>query len=33
MMRTTDNYITIQPYTKSIEEWMEYMVNPEGERG
>ena len=33
MMQTIDKYITIRPYSKSIEEWMEDMVIPEGERG
>ncbi|MBP5423681.1 MAG: hypothetical protein J6Y78_14700 [Paludibacteraceae bacterium] len=28
-----NDYITIHPYTKSIEEWMEDMVIPAGERG
>ena len=28
-----NDYITIHPYTKSIEEWMEDMVIPDGERG
>lgn len=32
MSRTID-YITICPYTKSIEEWMEDMVIPDEERG
>lgn len=33
MMQTIDKYITIRPYSKSIEEWMEDMVIPEGGAG
>lgn len=32
MMDSNKGYITIQPYTKSIEEWMEDMVIPERDR-